>query len=185
MHQASDLGYCTLPRSREQYTENSDASQALSELLHQMEENDENPLRVDSIDHEVEGSDDDESYDEDDEREKEVPFIAQFTMNAPDLECLILPMETRELFRMFPSWQMVSLVNYPIFVKRLQGVMCAGDFGYKIMVNRVTDQQKSNIAKHLHELGVTVVPHSSRHMLTAGRVSVGLHVLARAYKVEG
>ena len=67
---------------------------------------------------------------------------------------------------------MACMEDYPVFVK-------GTDFSYKILINTIKDDQKKSIAKRLYVLGITVIPHSSRYILTTSRMSVGLHVLAR------
>ena len=75
---------------------------------------------------------------------------------------------------------MASLVSYPIFVKGLENTICAAEFGYKIMINRVTDEQKKQVAKDLNNLGISVLSHKSLYILTTNRLTIGLHILARA-----
>ena len=55
---------------------------------------------------------------------------------------------------------MVSLVSYPVFVKRLENTICAAKFGYKIMINRVTHEQNRQVAKGLDDLGILIMPQS-------------------------
>ena len=102
----------------------------------------------------------------------------ELTLNAADVDCIVLSMEVSELLNNFPSWQMSCLINYPVFIKGLHEVICVADFGYKVLINMVTSEQK-NIVKRLYALGIMVIPHHSRYILTTSRMSVGLHVLAR------
>ena len=121
-------------------------------------------------------SDCSETSDDQDVREKPED---ELTLNAADVDCIVLPMEVSELLNNFPSWQMACLVNYPVFIKGLHEVICVADFGYKLLINMVTSEQKNNIVKRLYALGIMVTPHHSRYIITTSRMSVGLHVLAR------
>ena len=80
--------------------------------------------------------------------------------------------------RLSPSLQMASLVSYPVFVKGLEDNICAAKFGYKFMINRVTPEQKKQVAKGLYDLEISVLPHKSCYIITS-KLTIGLHILAR------
>ena len=61
-----------------------------------------------------------------------MPSAEQFTVYAADLDSCIISIETGELIRLFPSLQMASLVDHPVFIKDLKDVVCVAEFGYKI-----------------------------------------------------
>ena len=153
--------------------EESGGSEALEELLNLMNEKD----KEDNVkDENARQSDCSETSDDQDVREMPED---ELTLNAADVDCIVLPMEVSELLNNFPSWQMACLINYPVFIKGLHEVICVADFGYKVLINMVTSEQKKNIVKRLYALGIMVIPHHSRYILTTSRMSVGLHVLAR------
>ena len=98
------------------------------------------------------------------------------TMCAHDVDCCIIPIRVSELLKHFPSIQMVSLLNYPVYVKNLENQTCVGEFGWRLFANVSYTQM---ICERLYSLGVTAVAHQSRGVFTKGRLTVRLHVLAR------
>ena len=94
-----------------------------------------------------------------------------------DIDCIVLPIHTKELFK-FPSLQMASLVNYPVFAKDVKGT-CICDFGWCIFAV-ISKKQKAQICIGLVSQGIRVIAHRSPHILTTGRILVGLHILCRA-----
>ena len=173
-NESFDSGCVTPAQSRECFDENSSGSLALDELIEKMDEYDNQECNEEIMKAE-------RSYDSSVEVDdtQEVPHARQFTVNAADLDCCILPMKTKQLMRLSPSLQMASLVSYPVFVKGLEDNICAAKFGYKIMINRVTPEQKNQVAKGLNNHGISVMPHKSPYILTTSWLTIGLHILAR------
>ena len=176
-NESFDSGCITPAQSRECFNDNSSGSLALDELLEKMDKYDNQDCNE-----EIMKDDYEKSYDSAVEVNdtQEMPYEEQFTIYAADLDCCILPIKTKELIRLFPSLQMASLVSYPVFVKGLENTIRAAEFGYRIMINRVTDEQKKQVAEGLNNLGISVLPHKSPYILTASRLTIGLHILARA-----
>ena len=94
------------------------------------------------------------------------------------MDSVIQPLLTTELMEVFPSHQMVSLVNHPVFVKGLNNVVCICEFGWRIFGN-ITKQQKILFCRSLYNLGITAIPHQCRLILTKGQLTVGLHIISR------
>ena len=57
------------------------------------------------------------------------------TMCAHDVDCCIIPIRISESLKHFPSIQMVSLLNYPVYVKNLENQTCVGEFGWRLFAN--------------------------------------------------
>ena len=86
----------------------------------------------DSDDDDNDVDDDDDGVDDDGDDDDEVfeaPSAGQFTVCAADLDSCIVPMKTSELETLFPSLQMATLVNHPVFIKDLKDVICVAEFG--------------------------------------------------------
>ena len=132
----------------------SDTSHALEEILQLME-----------YDDHVEGNNhkDDEDGDDDDDEPVGAPSTGQFTVCVANLDfSCIVPMKTGELERLFPSLQMATLVNHPVFITDLQDVICAIEFGYKLFsYNSHKPETRNKIVRRLYDLGVTVNIHRS------------------------
>lgn len=77
-------------------------------------------------------------------------------VNAIDVDCFVLPVKVSEFLRIFSSHLAVFVVQV------LPEIICVADFGYKVLINMITDDQKKSIVKCLHALGITVIPHSAR-----------------------
>ena len=136
----------------------------------------------DSDDDDNDVDDDDDGVDDDGDDDDEVfeaPSAGQFTVCAADLDSCIVPMKTSELETLFPSLQMATLVNHPVFIKDLKDVICVAEFGYKLFITRINLKTKAKIARRLYDLGVTVNTHKSPNVLMTSRMTIGLHILAR------
>ena len=46
------------------------------------------------------------------------------------------------------------------------------------MINRITPEQKKQVAKGLYDLEISVLPHKSCYIITS-KLTIGLHILAR------
>jgi len=66
-----------------------------------------------------------------------------------DIYSVVLPISTQDL-QLFPSLQLITLLNYPVFVKDVKDIICLEEFGWCIFVNLNT-VQKEVICSHLSE----------------------------------
>ena len=64
------------------------------------------------------------SEDDDDDKYQE---------HAVNVDSIVLPIFTQDLL-LFTSVQMLSLLNYLVFVKDLRGAICIAEFGWRIFV---------------------------------------------------
>ena len=151
-NESFESGCVTPGQSRECFDENSSGLLALDELIGKMDQYDNQVSNE-----EIMKDDHERSYDSVVEVDdtQEMPYEGQYTVDAADLDCCILPMKTKELIRLFPSLQMASLVSYPVFVKGLENTI------------------------GLNNLGISVMPHKSPYILTTSWLTIGLHILAR------
>ena len=96
----------------------------------------------------MDGKEDDGSEDDDSHQE-----------HAVDVNSIVLPIFTQDLL-LFTSVQMISLLNYPVFVKDLRGAICIAEFSWRIFV-LLSSILKVRLCRAIIEQGVVVTPHQS------------------------
>ena len=137
-------------------------------MLSSVEDSEDNTGDVSVEAEDEDGSEDDGSDDDNDSYEE----------HGVDVDSIVLPIFTQDLL-LFTSVQMISSLNYPVFVKDLRGAICIAEFGWKIFV-LLSSILKIQLCQATIEQGVVVIPHQSPHAFIKGKRTISLQMLVRA-----
>ena len=96
---------------------------------------------------------------------------------AVDVDSIVLPIFTQD-FLLFTSVQMVSLLNYPVFVKDTRGAICIAEFGWRIFV-LLSSILKVRLCKVIIAQGVVIISHPSQHAFIKRKCTISLQMLVR------
>ena len=92
-------------------------------------------------------------------------------------------MATEDLL-LFPSIQLVCLLNYPVFIKDAKIAICIGEFGWRLFAFMNSDTKK-RISLAISENSIVIQPHPSQYVFCKGKCTVSLLTLVGGLQVAG